>query len=80
MIKSVLFSAVTAALIVLLVGNYANEWFLHGYNWLWLAIPSFWLAYKAFSRIFRILDIIILVAIIIAIIYFSQHGIGVPSL
>ena len=80
MIKSVLFSAVTTALIVLGIGNYVNNWFLNGYNWLWLAIPSFWLAYKLYSRIFRILDIVILTAIIIAIIYFSQHGIGVPSL
>ena len=80
MIKSVIFSAVTAALVVLGVGNYVHGWFLQGYNWLWLAIPSFWLAYKAFSKIFKVLDIILLIAIIILIIYMNQHGIGVPSL
>ncbi|GEM_PF-4048262 len=80
MIKSLLFSIVTTALVVLGVGNYVNGWFLHGYNWLWLAIPTFWLAYKLFSRVFKVLDMIILLVIIIAIIYLKVNGIGVPSI
>lgn len=80
MIKSVLFSTVATALIVLGIGNYVNDWFLHGYNWLWIAIPSFWLSYKVFSRIFRVLDIVILIGIISLIVYFSCNGVSVPSL
>ena len=79
MIKSIIFSTVATALIVIGVGNYINGWFLQGYNWLWLAIPTFWLTYKAFSRIFKVLDIVILILIIALIIYLNQHGV-IPSL
>ena len=72
MIKTVLFSAVASALVVFGVGMYVNSWFLNGYNWLWLAIPTFWVAYQIFSRLFKVLDIIIGIAIIIAIIYFCK--------
>lgn len=78
MIKSFLFSIVGAALITLGVGFWVNDWFLNGYNWLWLAIPSFWVCYQAFSRIFRVLDIIIGILIICLIVFFSKNGVSIP--
>ena len=78
MIKSFLFSTVGAALITLAVGFWVNNWFLQGYNWLWLAIPSYWVCWQVFSRIFRVLDIVIGIAIICAIVFFSQNGISFP--
>ena len=80
MIKSILFSTVGAALITLGVGFWVNDWFLQGYNWLWLALPSFWVSYQIFSRIFRILDIIIGIAIIALIIILNKNGISFPTL
>ena len=80
MIKSILFSAISAALITLGVGFYVNNWFLSGYNWLWLAVPSFWVSYQVFSRLFRILDIIIGIIIIAVIIILRKNGINFPSL
>ena len=77
MIRSLLFSVVGTLLIVLGVGFWVNNWFLQGYNWLWLAIPSFWLCYKGFSKIFRIMDVIILIGVIVLIIYVSQHGMDI---
>lgn len=79
MIRSLLFSLMGATLITLGIGFWVNNWFLHGYNWLWLAIPSFWLCYKGFSRIFKMLDIVIGIVIIIAIVYISQHGLTLPT-
>jgi len=80
MIKSILFSAVAAALITLGVGFFVNNWFLNGYNWLWLAIPSFWVSYQVFSRLFRILDIIIGIVIIAVIVILKMNGINLPML
>ena len=80
MIKSFLFSIVGAALITLGVGFWVNDWFLHGYNWLWLAIPSFWVSYQVFSRIFRILDIVIGIGIIVLIVILNKNGISFPTL
>ena len=78
MIKSFLFSIVGAALITLGVGFWMNSWFLQGYNWLWLAIPSFWVCWQVFSRIFRVLDIVIGIAIICLIVYMSKNGVTLP--
>lgn len=72
MLKSLLFSALVAALVVFGVGLYVNSWFLNGYNWLWLAVPSFWVGYQLFSRLFKVLDIVIGIAIIVAIVYFCK--------
>ena len=80
MIRSFLFSIVGAALITLGVGFWVNGWFLQGYNWLWLLIPSFWVCWQLFSRIFRVLDIVIGILIICAIIFLSQHGLSLHSL
>ena len=80
MIRSLIFSIVGAALITLGVGYWVNGWFLQGYNWLWLAIPSLWVCFKIFSKIFRVFDIFVGIGIIVLIVYLSQHGIGVPSL
>lgn len=79
MIRSLLFSIIGAVLITLGVGFWLNNWFLEGFNWVWIALPSFLLCHKIFSKIFRILDIIILVGIIALIVYMSQHGVGFPS-
>lgn len=80
MIKSTLFSVISAALITLSIGFFVNNWFLHGYNWLWIAIPSLWVSYQIFSRIFRVLDIIIGIGIIVLIIFLHSKGISFPSL
>ena len=80
MIRSLIFSIVCTILIVFGVGYWVNGWFLQGFNWLWIAIPAFILSYKLFGRIFRILDIVVLVGIIILIICLSQHGGVIPSL
>jgi len=79
MIKSVLFSIIAAALITLSIGFFVNNWFLNGYNWLWIAIPSVWVSYQIFSRIFRVLDIIIGIAIIALIVFLNSKGISFPS-
>ena len=78
MIRSFLFSIIGAALITLGVGFWMNSWFLQGYNWLWLAIPSFWVCWQVFSRIFRILDIVIGIAIICLIVFLSKNGVSLP--
>lgn len=80
MIKSILFSAISAALITLCAGFFINHWFLNDYNWLWIAVPSFWVAYQVFSRLFKILDIVIGIAIITVIIILRVKGINFPSL
>lgn len=80
MIKSILFSAAGAALITFGIGFYVNNWFLSGYNWLWIAVPSFWLSYQVFSRLFKVLDIIIGVLIIAVIVILKLNGINLPSL
>lgn len=80
MIKSFIFSITGAALLTLGIGFWINNWFLQNYNWLWIAIPSFWVCWQIFSRIFRILDIIIGLLVICAIIYFSKGGITIPWL
>lgn len=79
MIKSILFSVIAAALITLSVGFFVNNWFLDGFNWVWIAVPSVWVSYQIFSRIFRILDIIIGIAIIALIIFLNSKGISFPS-
>ena len=79
MIKSILFSIVGAALITLGVGFWVNNWFLQGYNWLWIAIPSLWVCYQAFSRIFRILDLVIGIGIIVLIVILHKNGVSFPS-
>lgn len=80
MIKSILLSIIATALITFGVGFYVNDWFLNGYNWLWLAIPSFWVSYQIFSRLFRILDIIIGIVILVVIIILKKNGINLPML
>lgn len=76
MIKSILFSIVGTALITLGIGFWVNDWFLHGYNWLWIAIPSFWVSYQIFSRLFKVLDIIIGIGIIVLIVILNKNGIS----
>ncbi|MCM1266254.1 MAG: hypothetical protein NC200_08660 [Candidatus Gastranaerophilales bacterium] len=80
MIKSILFSALGAALITFGVGFYVNSWFLADYNWLWLAIPAFWLSYQIFSRLFKVLDILIGIVIIAVIVILKTNGINLPTL
>ena len=80
MVRSLLFSIIGAALITLGVGFWVNGWFLEGYNWLWLAIPSAWVCFKLFSKIFKVFDIIILIGIIFLIVYISLHGVSPQSL
>lgn len=80
MIKSILFSALGAALITFGVGFWVNSWFLDGYNWLWLAIPSFCLSYQIFSRLFKVLDILIGIVIIAVIVVLKTNGINLPTL
>lgn len=79
MIRSLLFSIMGTILIVLGIGFWVNDWFLHGYNWLWLAIPSFWVCMKGFSKLFRIFDVIVGVGIIVLIVYLSKNGLTLPS-
>lgn len=78
MIRSLLFSLMATVLVVLGIGFWVNNWFLQGYNWVWIAIPTFWVAMKSFSRLFKIMDIIIGILIIIIIVYISQHGCSLP--
>ena len=80
MIKRILFSALGAALITFGVGFWVNGWILEGYNWLWLAIPSFWLSYQIFSRLFKVLDILIGIVIIDVIVILKTNGISFPTL
>jgi hypothetical protein len=78
MIKSIILSILTSAIIVFAVGFWVNGWFLQGYNWLWLAIPSLWVSYQIYLRFFKVLDILIGLAIIIAIILLKVNGINLP--
>jgi len=78
MIRSLLFSLIATILVTIIVCVWVNTWFAHGYNWLWIAIPTFWVSKQIFSRIFRLLDIIIGIAIISVITFFSGHGITLP--
>lgn len=80
MVRSILFSIISTALITLAVGFWVNNWFLNGYNWLWLAIPSFWVSYQVFSKLFRVLDIIIGIAIIAVIVILKVNGFNFPTL
>jgi hypothetical protein len=79
MIKSFIFSALGTALIVLGIGFWVNNWFLQGYNWLWIAIPSFWVCWQVFSRLFKVLDILIGIGIIALIVILHNNGIGFPT-
>ncbi len=79
MIRSLIFSLMATVLITLGIGFWVNNWFLQGYNWLWIALPTFWVCVKGFSRIFKMFDIILVICIIILIVYVSQHGCGLPA-
>ena len=78
MIRSILFSLMATTLIVLGIGFWVNNWFLHGYNWIWIAIPSFWVCIKGFSKLFRMFDIFVGIGIIVLIVYLSIHGCPIP--
>lgn len=79
MIRSLLFSLMGTILIVLGIGFWVNNWFLQGYNWLWLAVPSFWVCMKGFSKLFRIFDVVVGIGIIVLIVYLSKNGLTLPS-
>jgi hypothetical protein len=79
MIKSIIFSLLATVLIVFGIGFYVNNWFLQGYNWLWIAIPSLWVSYQVFSRLFKVIDIIIGILIIAIIVILKLNGINLPT-
>ena len=68
------------ALIVLGIGFWVNNWFLQGYNWIWIAVPIYWVCMKGFSKLFKMMDLVIGILIIVLIIFISQHGCSLPSL
>ena len=78
MIKSIIASILLTVAIVFGVGFWVNNWFLQGYNWLWLAIPSLWVSYQVFSRLFKVLDILIGIGIIVIIVALKNHGVNLP--
>lgn len=80
MIKSIIVSILATTAIVFGVGYWVNGWFLQGYNWLWIAIPSLWVTYQIFLRFFKVLDILIGIGIIIAIITLKMNGVNLPFL
>ena len=80
MIRSLLLSVGATVLVVLGIGFFVNDWFLHGYNWVWIAIPTFWVSRKIFSKLFRILDIIVGIGVIVIILILQKNGINIPSL
>lgn len=79
MIRSLLFSILSTVLITLGIGFWVNNWFLEGYNWLWIAIPAFWISVKGFAKIFRIFDVVVGIGIIVLIVYLSKNGCSIPS-
>lgn len=78
MIKSIIVSILATVAIVYGVGYWVNGWFLQGYNWLWIAIPSLWVTYQIFLRLFKVLDILIGIAIITAIVMLKTNGFNLP--
>ena len=80
MIKSIIVSILATTAIVFGVGYWVNGWFLQGYNWLWIAIPSLWVTYQIFLRFFKVLDILVGIGIIIAIITLKMNGVNLPFL
>ena len=78
MIKSIIASILLTVAIVFGVGFWVNNWFLQGYNWLWLAIPSLWVSYQVFSRLFKVLDILIGIGIIVLIVTLKNNGFNLP--
>ncbi|MBR3889542.1 hypothetical protein IKJ53_03415 [bacterium] len=80
MIKSIIVSILATTAIVFGVGYWVNGWFLQGYNWLWIAIPSLWVTYQIFLRFFKVLDILIGIGIIVAIIMLKMNGFNLPFL
>ena len=80
MIKSIIVSIIATTAIVFGVGYWVNGWFLQGYNWLWIAIPSLWVTYQIFLRFFKVLDILIGIGIIMAIVMLKTNGFNLPFL
>lgn len=78
MIKSIIASILLTVAIVFGVGFWVNNWFLQGYNWLWVAIPSLWVSYQVFSRLFKVLDILIGIGIIVLIVALKTNGVNLP--
>lgn len=78
MIKSIIASILLTVAIVFGVGFWVNNWFLQGYNWLWVAIPSLWVSYQVFSRLFKVLDILIGIGIIVLIVTLKNNGFNLP--
>lgn len=80
MVKSVILSILTTVLVVFGIGFWVNGWFLQGYNWLWIAIPTLWVSYQIYLRFFKVLDILIGIAIIVAIVMLKINGVNLPFL
>ncbi len=78
MVKSILLSILATALIIFGVGYWVNGWFLQGYNWLWIAIPSLWVCYQIFLRFFKVLDILIGIAVVVTIVMLKVNGVNLP--
>ena len=78
MFKSIIMSILATALIVFGVGYWVNGWFLQGYNWLWLAIPSLWVCQQIFLRFFKVVDMLIGIAVIVLIVALKMNGVNLP--